>query len=84
MKLMYFYIILYIFNFRYGFLYSVPLYAGSAYVAYSHHTRDVIAGGFIGIGAAYLSTTQFYSGRLSVTADDQSAGIIYREIFDST
>uniref|UniRef100_UPI00038294DC phosphatase PAP2 family protein n=1 Tax=Legionella tunisiensis TaxID=1034944 RepID=UPI00038294DC len=77
-------------NFRYGFIYSVPLYAGAAYVAYSrvqtnaHHVRDVVAGGVIGVGAAYLSTTKLCSGRLSVTADDKSAGIIYREIFDTT
>jgi membrane-associated phospholipid phosphatase len=76
-------------QFRYKFLYSVPLYAAATYVAYSrvqvkaHYTHDVAFGAALGIAGTYLSTTPYQRyGQVSVQVDRGFAGIIYRKIFD--
>ena len=74
-------------HFRYGFEYSIPLYIGSAFVAYSrvrvsaHYAHDVIAGAGIGILASYLSTTAYKNNNISFVVDSKYAGIFYRKIF---
>lgn len=75
-------------HFRYGFQYSVPLYLGSAYVAYSrvhtkaHYVQDVAVGALLAIAETYLSTTPYKDTKLSIVVDRGYAGIIYRKIFD--
>jgi len=75
-------------HFRYGFEYSIPLYIGSAFVAYSrvqasaHYTHDVIAGAGIGILASYLSTTAYKNANIRFIVDSKYAGILYRKIFE--
>ena len=75
-------------HFRYNFNYSIPLYLGSAYVAYTrvqanaHYPHDVLAGALIGIAGTYLFTTKFNEENISLVADTQYAGILYRKIFD--
>ena len=50
---------------RYGYAYGVPAYALATFVAWSrvysdhHYTRDVLAGGAIGIISAYIFTTAY-------------------------
>lgn len=74
-------------HFRYGFKYSIPLYIGSTFVAYSrvqssaHYTHDVVAGAAIGILASYLSSTTYKNIPVSVVVNDKFAGILYRRIF---
>ncbi len=57
---------------RYGYAYGLPAYAIATYVAWSrvysdqHYTRDVIAGGAIGIISGYIFTT-VYKDRVSIT-----------------
>jgi membrane-associated phospholipid phosphatase len=74
-------------HFRYGFSYSIPLYIGSAFVAYSrvhadaHYTHDVLAGAVLGIASSYLSTTTYKNNNISFILDSNYAGIAYKKIF---
>ena len=75
-------------QFRYGLKYSIPLYLGSAYVAYSrvnikaHSVPDVAFGAALAVVGTYLSTTSYKGGNFSVLVDGKYAGIIYRQLFD--
>ena len=73
-------------HFRYGFSYSMPLYLGSLFVAYSrlqskaHYLQDVAFGAALGISGAYLSTTTYKGGQFSLITNGRYAGIIYRKL----
>jgi hypothetical protein len=75
-------------HFRYGLKYSIPLYLGSFYVAYSrvniqaHYVHDVAFGAALAVTGTYLSTTKYKGSNFSVVADGKYAGIIYRRLFD--
>ena len=75
-------------QFRYGLLYSIPLYLGSCYVAYSrvkvkaHYLHDVAFGAALGVAGTYLSTTTYKDKQLSLVVDRGFSGIIYRKLFD--
>lgn len=57
---------------RYGWTYGVPAYALATFVAWSrvyteyHYTRDVIAGGIIGIVSSYIFTDA-YKKKVSIS-----------------
>lgn len=69
---------------RYGWAFGIPAYALSAYVAWGrvyskkHHWWDVLAGGAIGVGSAYIFTTPFarkHNLQISPVSDGRNIGI---------
>lgn len=75
-------------QFRYGLQYSLPLYFGSFYVAYSrvqikaHYVHDVAFSAALAMAGTYLSTTKYKNSQFALVADRGYAGIIYRNVFD--
>ena len=58
---------------RYGFKYSIPVYALAGFTAFSridankHDGFDILAGAIIGIGSTYLFTTEYQQEHMKLT-----------------
>jgi membrane-associated phospholipid phosphatase len=66
---------------RYGWEYGLPAYAAATFVGYSrvesrnHYTKDVVAGGLIGIGSSYLFTRPYKGWQAQMESDGRYYGI---------
>ncbi|WP_034886180.1 phosphatase PAP2 family protein [Gillisia sp. JM1] len=58
---------------RYGFKYSIPMYAAAGFTAFSrinaqkHDGWDILAGATVGIGSTYLFTTPYQQEHMELT-----------------
>ena len=75
---------------RYGWQYGVPAYLAATFVAWSrvysdyHYTRDVIAGGVLGMVSSYVFTTN-YKEPINITpiVENGTYGLILSHRFSS-
>ncbi len=72
---------------RYGFKYSIPLYVGAIYTAYSriesdnHDEIDVIAGAVIGTLSSYYFTSKYKGYEIKPIALNKGYGVILSRSF---
>ena len=66
---------------KYGFKYALPAYIGAIYTGYSrvhvnrHHTRDVIAGAFIGAVSSWYLTSEYKGLTLAPQVSSEYQGV---------
>jgi len=74
-------------HFRYGFKYSIPLYIGAIYTAYSriesdnHDRIDVVAGALIGTISSYYFASTYKSYGIKPIAFKKGYGVILSRTF---
>ncbi|MGB5417813.1 phosphatase PAP2 family protein [Algibacter sp.] len=62
---------------RYGFKYSIPVYALAGFTAFSridadkHDGWDILAGAIIGIGSSYIFTSEYQKEHMELTFNSQ-------------
>ncbi len=72
---------------RYGWKWSIPAYAGAAFVGYSrvdsdnHYVEDVVAGAAIGILSGYLFVSPWENISLIPVADNGNYGLMLSKQF---